>query len=131
MTGSAKSIVHIDNDTEIELGSTAYFQAQPSGEMTISVIEGQAQVTADGTAVDVPAGTRVRIPLGNDNQASGAPVGPEPYVDADLDVLPVAHLERVVAIAPALTNEEIAALLESGVEVTPEAGGADIAVSAP
>lgn len=119
------------NNAEIELGSTAYFQAQPGGDMTITVIEGQAQVTAAGTAVNVPAGTRVRIPLDDNNNANGAPVGPEPYVIADLAALPVTHLERTVTVAPALSSDEITAFLENSIEVTPDGSVADGSGNAP
>ncbi|MBL8164107.1 MAG: hypothetical protein JNJ61_19115, partial [Anaerolineae bacterium] len=43
------------NDVEISLGSTAYFQAEAGDAMTVSVVEGEAQVTADGETVTVPA----------------------------------------------------------------------------
>lgn len=119
------------NNALIELGSTAYFQAQPDGDMTISVVEGQAVITVQDTVVIVPAGTRVRIPLDADNRANGTPIGPEPYVDADLVALPVAHLERVVSIAPALTEEEIVAILENPVEVTPDVSAAGGSGNAP
>jgi hypothetical protein len=98
------------NEVNITLGSTAYLQAQAGVEMTASVVEGQATVTAGGATVVAPAGTRVRIPITVDLRASGAPVGPEPYRDADLAALPVDSLAREIAVAPALTEEEIEAL---------------------
>ncbi|MBL8116488.1 MAG: SH3 domain-containing protein [Anaerolineae bacterium] len=99
------------NGVNIQLGSTAYLQAQASGEMTISLVEGAARVEADGVTVGVPAGTRVRVPMDANLNASGAPIGPEPYSDADLVSLPVIPLEREVEIAAALSPEAILDLL--------------------
>jgi hypothetical protein len=95
------------NDVEISLGSTAYVQAQASGFMTVSVVEGQGTVTAAGTTVSVPAGTRARVPLDNALQANGAPIGPEPYDDARLAVLPIGLLTDAITITPALTVDAL------------------------
>ena len=46
------------NETMIELGSTAYIQAEWDNALSINMIEGQATVTAQGESVFVPAGTR-------------------------------------------------------------------------
>jgi uncharacterized protein YraI len=96
------------NDVQITLGSTAYFQAQASGFMTISVVEGQGAVTAAGTTMNVPAGTRVRVPLDNTLSPSGTPIGPEPYEDAHLAVLPIGLLTETITTAPALSANAIA-----------------------
>jgi uncharacterized protein YgiM (DUF1202 family) len=107
------------NEVNISLGSTIYLQAQPGGDMTISVVEGQAEVEAVGVTVVAPAGTRVRVPLNNNRQASGPPDGPEPY--GNLSSLPVTVLERDITIAPPLTDEETATLVSTPEnEVTPE-----------
>jgi hypothetical protein len=99
------------NEVDIQLGSTIYLQAQPGGDMVVSVIEGTAQINAQGTTVFAPAGTRVRIPITNDLRANGAPIGPEAYDDAELAPLPVEILAREVVVAPALTEAEIEALV--------------------
>jgi hypothetical protein len=98
------------NEVSITLGSTAYLQAQPDGDMVINVVEGHATVTALGTTVVAPAGTRVRVPLDVNLQATGAPVGPEPYDAAGLVALPMAHLPEIVSVAAPLTAGQIAAL---------------------
>jgi len=96
------------NEVHISLGSTAYIQAQPGGEMTVNVLEGLDGVTAAGTSIAVPAGTRARIPLDAAGVASGPPIGPEPYVAAPM--LPLQLLpERVTAALP-LTEDDISAL---------------------
>ncbi len=98
------------NDVSIQLGSTAYLQAQKSGNMTVSVIEGQGIVTAQGVTVTVPAGSQVIIPLDANGLASGAPVGPQPYDNAKLAPLPISLLGRSITIAPALTADQIQTL---------------------
>ncbi|MFN8373077.1 MAG: SH3 domain-containing protein [Anaerolineae bacterium] len=95
------------NEVYIRLGSTAYIQAQPSGEMVVSVVEGQGQVEAVGVSVNVPAGSRVRVPLDANGIASGPPIGPEPYVDAALAALPVSLLPQQISIAAALTEDQL------------------------
>ena len=101
---------------DVTLGSTAYVQAQPNADLVINIIEGQGTLSADGVTVDIPAGSRGRVPLDANLQASGPPVGPEPYDLAALAALPVDHLQRKITIAPPL-------------EVTPEppTGGAPAA----
>lgn len=101
------------NEVDIRLHSTAYLQAQASGEMTINLVEGSAQVEAAGEAVSVPAGTRVRVPLDANLQASGPPSDPEPYDDAALAALPLDILMREVTLVPALPQEEIEALQQA------------------
>ncbi|MEZ4667269.1 MAG: hypothetical protein R3E39_05025 [Anaerolineae bacterium] len=88
------------NGAEVTLGSTAYIQAQPSADLVINVIEGEGTVSADGVTVAIPAGSLARVPLDANLEASGAPVGPEPYDLAALAALPVDHLQRKITIAP-------------------------------
>lgn len=105
----AGTINLVVNGVNVQLGSTAYVQAQPGGEMTVNVLEGQAQLEAAGVTITVPAGARGRVPLDNALLASGPPVGPEPYDNADLAALPIGNLEYDITIATALTEAEIAA----------------------
>jgi hypothetical protein len=99
------------NEVDIRLGSTAYLQAQPNGEMTINVVEGGATIIAANVAVYAPAGTRVRVLLDANGVASGAPIGPEPYTNTDLVALPMSNLARDVGVETALTAEEIETLI--------------------
>lgn len=104
----AGEITLLVNEVTIDLGSTAYLQGQPGDDMIVSVIEGQGSVTALNQTVSIPAGTRARIPLdANTGLAAGAPIGPEPYDDVALQVLPTLLLSNQVAVAPALTEEQI------------------------
>lgn len=95
------------NDVDITLGSTAYFQAQAGGEMTLSVIEGAALIEANGEARAVPAGTQVRVPMNDSLEASGQLGQTEPYDTNALQILPVQNLDNLVEVTPALTQDEI------------------------
>ncbi len=97
--GAGKVDLTMDG-VDVTLGSTVYVQAQPSGDMVITVVEGQATVSAFGITITVPAGTRARIPLDANLTASDVPVGPEGYDAAKLAALPVSSLPKVVTIAP-------------------------------
>ncbi len=118
-SGAAK-IDLLANEVHITLGSTVYLQAQPGGDMLITVVEGQATVTAFGVTVIAPAGTRVRVPLDNDLKASGPPAPLESYIVADLAALPVTHLPDVITLAEPLTVGEIGALIQT--PTVPEGG---------
>jgi hypothetical protein len=98
------------NEVNITLGSTVYLQAQASGDMIISVVEGQATVAAFRVPAQAPAGTRVRIPLDANGVAAGPPVGPEPYDGARMSVLPVQSMPLNVPVATPL-NVPVATLL--------------------
>lgn len=85
------------NEVSIRLGSTAYLQAGES--LTISVIEGAAQVTVGDTLQIVPAGGKVSVPLDENLAASGPPTDPEPYSMNEVRNVPAQALERPVEIA--------------------------------
>src|SRR5690606_24915832 len=89
----------VANEVNITLGSTAYLQAQPSGDMTVSVIEGEGTVSAFGVTVTVLEGYRTTIPLDANGAASAAPTEPEPYDPAALATLPIRILPRAIRIA--------------------------------
>jgi hypothetical protein len=95
------------NDVDIQLGSTAYLTAAAGTDMTVSVVEGEGEVTANGETVVVPAGSQVEIPMDENLSASGPPSEPEPYDAPALETLPVEVLPREVTIAPAVSQEEV------------------------
>jgi quercetin dioxygenase-like cupin family protein len=105
------------NEVEITLGSTAYLQAQPEGDMTVSVLEGQVTLEAFGAAVTIPAGSRAAVPMDDQMRASGPPEEAEPYDPSELAALPVSLLERAVTIEA--TPE---ATVEAGSGLVPAAG---------
>lgn len=92
------------NEVKITLGSTAFLQAQPDGEMTASVVEGEATVEAGGVSVTVPEGSLVRVPLDDQGLASGPPSQPEPYDDSRMAVLPIRILPREITIAAPISE---------------------------
>jgi Bacterial SH3 domain len=97
------------NDVDIHLGSTAYLQAQPSSNMTVSVVEGESQITANGKTVTIPAGAQVTIPVDANLKASGEPTDPQPYDAALVAPLPVQVLPLAITIAPPITAAQIQA----------------------
>ncbi|MDX2136447.1 MAG: SH3 domain-containing protein [Chloroflexota bacterium] len=99
------------NDVDIRLGSTAYLRAQPGETMSVSVLEGQGAVTADGSTVIVPEGAWTEIPITDDLTPTGAPGEPQPYDDDTLETLPIEVLPREIVIAPPADE---AALAEGG-----------------
>ncbi|MBA3871862.1 MAG: hypothetical protein H0X30_22165 [Anaerolineae bacterium] len=103
------------DDVEIQLGSTAYLQAQANGSLTIAIIEGSGRVTARGITVVVPAGTQVKIPLDGNLKAIGQPSKLETYDVPRLRLLPVVLLQRRISVATALTVKQIDKLPPPGV----------------
>jgi len=95
------------NDVDIRLGSTAYFQAIPGDEITISVIEGQGEITAQGETVIVPAGASVGVPVDENMQAVGVPQDLEPYDPETLVNLPISALPEAIEIAPPLAEQTL------------------------
>ncbi len=95
------------NDVDIQLGSTAFLQAEPGENLTVSVVEGEGTVTADGVTVTIPAGAQVDVPLDDDLSASGPPGEPRPY---DLDIvepLPIDMLPDAITISEPADEEAI------------------------
>lgn len=108
--GTAK-ISLLVNEVQIELGSTVYLQAQANGEMRVNTVEGNVSVSASGITQPAPAGTFVTIPLDSDGVASGPPAPPQPYTASDLQTLPLPVLPNQVAVAPALSETVIQAVI--------------------
>jgi len=87
------------NGVNVALASTAYLQAQPGGMMTVSVIEGQAELTAQGEVQVVRAGFQSEIELDADLNAIAPPDEPEPYETSHLVRLPINNLTRPIEIS--------------------------------
>lgn len=87
------------NDVHIQLGSTVFIQAQPDDVMTLSVLEGHAQVTALGQIADVPQGMRVSIPMDGDLRPAAPPGTVRPYDAGSLEHLPITLLPDAIMIA--------------------------------
>lgn len=101
----AGEVFFVANGVEIALGSTAFLQAEPDGEMIVSVVEGQATLTAFDETIVVPAGTQSRIELDEEGLVMAAPQDAEPYDIDDLIALPLVLLEREVEIAEPLGTQ--------------------------
>lgn len=102
------------NEVSIELASTVYLQAQPGGEMTVNVLEGEARVTAFGMTQIVPAGQRTRLPMTVNLQPAGAPSASESYNSAQFHSLPTQLLERPTQ----LTTERQVTLGTGDIQIT-------------
>jgi hypothetical protein len=98
-------ITFLVNEVSIELGSTAYLQAEPGGEMAVSVVDGGASVSAQGVTIETPAGSQTTIPLDEDGLADGPPTDPQPYDGVLLESLPVLLLTEEIAIAPPIEDD--------------------------
>jgi len=96
------------NEVNIQLGSTVFFEADD--ELTVTTLEGHADVTVDGFTETAFAGTYVTVPLGDDFTPAGRPNPPQPFDEEYVNRLPHDHLDRAVEVSPALTQEEITVL---------------------
>lgn len=99
--GEATVTLLID-EVIIELDATAYIQAEPNGELTVNILEGQATFTSQGESVTAVAGTRVAITLDEDLGAASAPSDPEAYDPDDLQSLPLDALPREIEVVDPL-----------------------------
>jgi hypothetical protein len=124
-TPKGRGLVKLEvNGVKIELGSTVYLQAQPGDSLYVTVIEGQAEITAANQAQVVPAGTVSTVPLDSSGQASGAPTYPQPYDTETLDSLPldVLPIETTLAAPPEADDvDEAVAESEQTMNVQPVA----------
>ncbi|MAU09018.1 MAG: hypothetical protein CL607_04290 [Anaerolineaceae bacterium] len=73
------------NNVQIQLGSTAYLQAEAEDGLTFNLLEGDATLIADDSEQIIEGGQFVTIPLDENLDASGPPTEPEPI---DFDTLP-------------------------------------------
>jgi LysM repeat protein len=89
------------NGASLTLGSTAFVTAQENGFLTIAIIEGTGIVSVFGETFVIPAGFQVRIPLGgglDGLQATGDPLGIEPFNPDEINALPFTLLDQPVVI---------------------------------
>lgn len=123
----AGSVIFNINGVDVEMGSTVFFQANVNGGMTVSTLEGAANVATDQGSQPVLAGTWVRVALDEDLQPSRAPGWPRPYTcrSAIHEALPLSLLPRPVTITPAMENDQfdlVQANIESGRALCGEPG---------
>lgn len=84
------------NEVTIELGSTVYMQAQAQDNMVISVLEGQARVSALGQTQTALSGTQIQVGMNANLRPTQVPTAPQPFDPALLTTLPVNLLPRPI-----------------------------------
>lgn len=82
------------NEVDIQLGSTAFIQAQPNGMMLFVLLEGHSRVSAHGMTYSLIPGTMTQIPMNANTRASGPPTEPVPYHMLGFEHLPLRLLPR-------------------------------------
>lgn len=91
------------NNAVIDLGSTAFLQADPGVQMRVAVLEGDGVITTDEATVDIPAGQQALLDLDEDGLVLG-PVAVEPYDPQEFQALPINALPRQIEIEVESTN---------------------------
>lgn len=111
----AGSVIFNINGVDVEMGSTVFFQADAEKGMTVSTLEGATYVSDELGSQPILAGTWVRIPLDENLQPSRAPGWPRPYTcrSAIHAALPLSLLPREIEIAPAMEDDQFAAVQAS------------------
>ena len=88
------------DEVVIQLNATAFVQAEPDGSLSINILEGSAQVEAQGENRTVVAGMQVNVPLDENLAAVDVPGDPQPYSENTVQSLPVELLNRSIAVSP-------------------------------
>ncbi|MDQ7024976.1 MAG: hypothetical protein Q9P44_05395 [Anaerolineae bacterium] len=96
------SVTIVMDEVVIQLSGTGFVQAQEDGEIRFDILDGEAQVTADGETRTAIEGQSVSVDLDENGQAIGAPNDPEPLDLDNIQSLPVEQLDDPVEIAPPL-----------------------------
>lgn len=100
------------NSIDIRLAGTAYLDTLTSGHLTITLLDGEADLLTGGESRFAPAGSRVRIPIDTEfGQVNGTPLEAEPYQLDKLEGLPINNLPGRLTIAAPLTTAQIETLL--------------------
>lgn len=88
------------NEVKIRLGSTAFIRASRNDSMTVTMLEGNAHVEAQGVEFSAPAGTELKIPMDANLAPSGPPSAPSNVSDTNVQNLPpaVENLDRQIVI---------------------------------
>jgi hypothetical protein len=101
----------IVNGIPMRLAATAFLQAQPGGNLTINVLQGQAELNANNETQFVPAGARASIPIDADGMATNVPSPAEPYDMSLLRGLPLNSLPARLTLMDPLTPDGIEAAI--------------------
>lgn len=92
------------DEVVIDLNGTAAISAQAGGDLTLSVLDGAASVTAAGETRAVGAGGQISVPLDADLAAAGVPGAPRPYAPDAAASLPLGLLDDPITAAPPLAE---------------------------
>ncbi|MBK8028186.1 MAG: hypothetical protein IPK17_01485 [Chloroflexi bacterium] len=84
------------NEVKISLGSTAYVRAQPDGDLTVTMLEGHANIETFGVTQTAIAGTEVLVSLGADGLPDAVPEPPRALTPEEIANLPVTLLPREI-----------------------------------
>jgi hypothetical protein len=103
--GEASVSIWID-EVIVELSATAFVQADAGGNLTFNVLDGLAQVTADGDTRTAIAGTQISVPINEELRAAGVPESPRPYQTDQLQSLPADLLRHEFVLADPLALQE-------------------------
>jgi hypothetical protein len=98
------------NNMSVTMGSTLYLQTDATNKkMRLNVLDGGAEIEADGKSQIVPEGSYSSIPYDPETEmVTGAPEEPEPYDVDSFDDIPVDDLlPEDFDIAPALEADDI------------------------
>lgn len=85
------------NNAVIDLGSSAFLQADPGVQMRVAVLEGDGVITTAESTVAVPAGQQALLDLDEDGLALG-PIAVEPYDPEEFKALPINILPREIEV---------------------------------
>ncbi len=88
------------DEVVVELQGTAFVQAEAGGELTLNLLDGEADVTAQDETRTATAGTAISVPLDDALTAAAAPSEPEPIDLVDVSALPVSLLPRGLGVQP-------------------------------
>jgi hypothetical protein len=114
------------NGTDVSVGSTVMIQAQPDEDMTINTVEGTAVVALDGGLYPAVAGSRIRVPMGEDLRPAGIPAQPEAYAENQFQHLPLRPLGRPIDVAPPLPPAIVAQIHDQLAQGQPPCGEAPL-----
>ncbi|MGB1286497.1 MAG: hypothetical protein ACPG7F_08195 [Aggregatilineales bacterium] len=104
------------NGADVTLGSTAFIQTIDSDDvyasegdtdLAVSVLEGQGTISVDGETEPIPAGSWIRLSLGENRLAQRLTEAALPYENARFERLPIQRLQRQFDLTPSLTQERI------------------------
>lgn len=100
----------IVNGVTLRIAATAFLQTE-DGDLTIHVLDGHAEVNAQGGAQYVPAGAQTQVALDADFAAAGPPDPALPYPFMRLETLPLNNLAYRFALPQPPDQDTIEAMV--------------------